>query len=122
MVNLPADLSSNISVISDSEETLIVAPLTSVILVVPPELIESKESILEANVLASIVVSLIAIEVMPVTLLKPEILEAKVPRSARLLDDKVSTFEMFTTTVVNAFKELRSDTDAVESPDAIAIV
>ena len=73
MVNLPAVSSASISVIS-LEETLIVAPLANVMLVVLlPPFIESKESILAANESAAISVSLTAMVVMLVVFENPEL-------------------------------------------------
>ena len=102
---------------------MIVAPLASVILVVPP--IASYESILVANVVASIVVSVTAIVVRPEALLNSllVIAVAKVPRSARLLPASAVTFVRSTATVVLLLRVLNSAAVvAVASPAATTMV
>ena len=122
MVNLPAVSSASISVIS-LEETLIVAPLANVMLVVLlPPFIESKESILAANESAAISVSLTAMVVMLVVFENPEIFEARVVSSERLLEVRDVTLLMFTVTVVKELIEFRSEAEAAASSVPMVIV
>ena len=89
---------------------LIVATLARVITVVDPPLIVSIESINEANAVASIVVSLNATVVSPVTLLN-SLLAIEVPnvqRSLKLLDTNAVTLVKLTATEVAAFIVFKS--------------
>ena len=84
---------------------MIVAPAARVIPVVAPSpLIVSYESILAANVVASIVVSLTAIVVRPVALLNSSLLiaVANVPRSSRLLAANAVTLVKLTAIAVKS--------------------
>ena len=85
---------------------------------------ESYASIVEANTVASTVVSLTAIVVIPVALLN-SLLAIAVPniwRSARLLDVIEVTLVRFIATVVNAFNAFKSEADVAASADEITIV
>ena len=77
---------------------------------VAPPLIESYESIVDANVVASIVVSVTAIVVRPVSLLNSllPIAVAKVPRSLRVLPASAVTFVRSIATVVLPLRVLNS--------------
>ena len=103
---------------------MIVAPLASVISVVVSPFIVSIESIVAANVVASTVVSLKAIVVMPVALLNSllPIAVPNIPRSTKLLDVIEVTLIRSTATVVNSFIAFKSDADTAASSDEIAIV
>ena len=104
---------------------MIVAPLARVIPVVAPPLIESYESIVDANVVASIVVSVTAIVVRPVSLLNSllPIAVAKVPRSLRVLPASAVTFVRSTANAVAALIVFScSAVAAVASADLITIV
>ena len=103
---------------------MIVASLASVIPVVASPFKVSSESIVAANVVASTVVSLKAIVVMPVALLN-SLLSIAIPnisRSARLLDVIEVTLVKSTASVVNALIAFRSEADTAASSDEISIV
>ena len=87
-------------------------------------LIVSYESIVDANVVASIVVSLTAIVVRLVSLLNSlsPIAVAQVPKSSRLLEVMELTLVRSTASVVSAFIAFRSEADTAASPGAIVIV
>ena len=90
--------------------TLIAAPLPRVIPVVDPPFIASIESINKAKAVASIVVSLTATVVSPVTLLN-SLLAIEVPnvsRSLKLLSAKAVTLVKLTATEVAAFIVFKS--------------
>ena len=102
---------------------MIDAPLTSVISVVPP--ISSYLSIVCANVVASIVVSVKAIVVRPESLLNSlaVIADAKVPRSLRLLPANAVTFVRSTANAVAALIVFNcAAVDDVASAPLITIV
>ena len=105
---------------------MILAPLARVIPVtaLPLPFIESYVSIVEASVVASIVVSLTSIDVKPSSLLNSLLLIAvdNVPSSARLLEPIPVTLVRFTATVVASFIEFKSEADTVASPVAMTIV
>ena len=84
----------------------------------------SSESIVAVNAVASTVVSLKAIVVMPVPLLNSSLPSAapNIPRSVRLLDVIEVTLVRSTATVVNSFIAFKSDADTAASSDEIAIV
>ena len=104
--------------------TLIVAPAARVIPVVLSPFISSYESIVDANALASIVVSLKATVVRPVALLNSllPIAVPNIPRSLRLLDVIEVTLVKSTATVVASFIVFRSEADTAASSDEITIV
>ena len=98
---------------------MIVASLASVIPVVASPFKVSSESIVAANVVASTVVSLKAIVVMPVALLNSllSIAVPNIPSSTKLLDVIEVTLVKSTATVVKSFIVFKSEADTAASSD-----